>query len=122
MNKLLPYSSLRQAGNLYFASGQIGIDPVTRRALPGIAEQTHQVLKNLDTVLHSVGLGLNSVVKTTVFLKNIDDFVAVNTIYAEYFAEPMPARSCVEVSALPGVGATELLIEIEAIAVKDNQG
>ncbi len=117
MNNLLPYSTIRQAGDFYFASGQIGIDPDTKRALSDVSSQTHQVLKNLEAVLATVSLSLASVVKTTVYLKNIDDFVMVNEIYASYFKEPFPARACVEVSALPKVGSTELLIEIEAVAM-----
>ena len=108
-----PYSQAIQVGNLVFASGQIPINPLTGNIVEGgIREQTHQVLANVKAVLEAAGLSLGNVVKTTVFLADINDFAEVNTIYGTYFTEPYPARSAVSVKALPK-GA---LIEIEVVA------
>ena len=108
-----PYSQAIQAGNLVFASGQIPINPQTGAIVEGgIREQTHQALANVKAVLEAAGLSLSNVVKTTVFLADINDFAEVNAIYGTYFTEPYPARSAVSVKALPK-GA---LIEIEVIA------
>lgn len=109
-----PYVHAVEAGEMIFTSGQLGLDPVTGELPEGVEAQTHQSLKNLGAVLEAAGSDFNHVVKTTVFLDNIDDFATVNAIYAEYFAEEAPARSCVEVAKLPKGG----LVEIEAIAVK----
>lgn len=107
-----PYSQAVKTGDLMFMSGQIPLDPATMEIVPGcVACQTEQVLKNMQAILGSQGLSLANVVKTTVFITNMGDFGAVNEVYAKYFAEKAPARSCVEVSALPK-GA---LVEIEAI-------
>ncbi|NLJ90114.1 MAG: RidA family protein [Clostridiales bacterium] len=111
-----PYVHARKAGNMYFISGQLGIDPSTRKLVEGVRAQTHQSLKNLGEVLKEAGLDYTDVVKTTVFLDNIDDFAIVNEIYAEYFTGVAPARSCVEVAKIPAGG----LVEVEAIAVRDN--
>lgn len=108
-----PYSQALKVGNFVFCAGQIGIDPKTGRLKEGIEAQTKQVLENLKAVLQEAGSSLEKVVKTTIFLKNVEDFGRVNEIYAKYFSKNKPARSTVEVSALPK-GA---LIEIEAIAV-----
>ncbi len=117
-----PYSPVKQAGNLYFVSGQVGVHPVTKTAPSDIRAQTRQVLDNLAAVLKTANLDLSHVVKTTLFLNNIDDFAAVNEIYVTYFPEPRPARSCVAIASLPRVaGDTELLIEIEAIAHKEDK-
>lgn len=113
-----PYTPLRQAGRMFFVSGQVGINS-EKMAAEGAAGQTHQALKNMQDVLKTVDLALGNVVKTTIFLKNIDDFAAVNEVYVTYFDEPRPARSCIEVAALPKLTNTELLVEIEAIAYKD---
>ena len=108
-----PYSQAIQAGNLVFASGQIPINPLTGNIVEGgIREQTHQALANVKAILEAAGLSLGNVVKTTVFLADINDFAEVNTIYGTYFTEPYPARSAVSVKALPK-GA---LIEIEVVA------
>lgn len=109
-----PYCHAVQAGDFVFTSGQIGLDPETQNLVEGIEAQTEQVLENLTAVLETVGLTLKDVIKTMVFLNDVNDFVKVNEIYARYFAESKPARSCVEASALPK-GA---LIEIEVIAAK----
>lgn len=109
-----PYVHAVGAENLVFTSGQLGLDPETGLLPEGIEAQTHQALKNLGAVLEAAGLGYQDVVRTMVFLDNMDDFAAVNQIYAEYFQGEAPARSCVEVARLPKGG----LIEIEAIAAK----
>lgn len=109
-----PYSQAVKAGGFIFLSGQIPLDPAKMEIVPGcVSCQTEQVLKNMKAVLESQGLGFADVVKTTVFIKDMGDFAAVNEVYGKYFAEKAPARSCVEVSALPK-GA---LVEIEAIAL-----
>lgn len=110
-----PYVHAVKAGNFVFTSGQIGLIPETGVLAEGIAAQTEQVLKNLGAVLAEVGLTYTDVIKTTVFLDSIDDFAAVNEIYAKYFTGDAPARSCVEVAALPK-GA---LVEIEVVAVAE---
>ncbi len=109
---------VRQAGDLYFMSGQTGIDPETKQAKISIHDQTHQTLKNLEAVLKSANLSLGNIVKTTVFLNNMDDYAAVNEIYVNYFTGIPPARSCVEVSGFPRIGDNKILIEIEAVAYK----
>lgn len=109
-----PYSQGINVGNMYFFSGQIPLDPETGIMAEGIEAQSHQALKNVQGLLKSQGMDFSNVVKTTVFLDNMDDFTTVNDIYATYFVEPFPARSAVEVAKLPK-GA---LIEIEVIAVK----
>ncbi len=108
-----PYSQAVLAGNMLFISGQIPIDPKTGSfAGTTIEEQAEQVFKNIEAILTSCGHDLTSVVKTTVFLNNMENFAKVNEIYANFFKSDCPARSAVEVSALPK-GA---LIECEAIA------
>jgi 2-iminobutanoate/2-iminopropanoate deaminase len=109
-----PYSQAVKVKSLVFVSGQIPVRPETGQVVEGgIEPQTHQVLKNLSAVLNKAGSGLGQVVKTTVFLKNLDDFSAFNRVYEEYFREAKPARATVEVARLP----KEVLVEIEAIAV-----
>ena len=110
-----PYVHAVKAGNFVFTSGQIGLIPETGVLAEGIAAQTEQVLKNLGAVLAEVGLTYTDVINTTVLLDSIDDFAAVNEIYAKYFTGDAPARSCVEVAALPK-GA---LVEIEVVAVAE---
>ena len=108
-----PYSQAVRAGDLLFLSGQIPLDPATGQITPGgIAEQTHQVLKNLRAVLKAAGSDLDRSVKTTVFLKNMNDFAAMNEVYAKHVGDRPPARSTVQISGLPS-GA---LVEIEAVA------
>lgn len=109
-----PYSQGINVGNMYFFSGQIPLDPETGTMAEGIEAQSHQAFKNVKGLLESQGMDFSNVVKTTVFLDNMDDFTTVNDIYATYFVEPYPARSAVEVAKLPK-GA---LIEVEVIAVK----
>ena len=109
-----PYCHAVEAGNFVFTSGQIGLNPETQELQEGIEAQTKQVLENLKAVLAAADLTLNDVIKTMVFLDDVNDFALVNGIYEEAFGDNKPARSCVEVAALPK-GA---LIEIEVIAVK----
>jgi 2-iminobutanoate/2-iminopropanoate deaminase len=109
-----PYSQAIRTENLVFTAGQIGLVPATMEIVEGgIAAQTRQVLTNLKHVLEAADSGLNFVVKTTVFLQNMEDFVAMNAVYAEFFPENPPARSTIAVAALPK-GA---LVEIECIAL-----
>ena len=108
-----PYSQAIQVGNLVYTSGQIPIDPATGIfAEGGIKEQTRQSLTNVKAILEQVGLTMSNVVKTTVFMADMNDFAEMNSIYAEFFTEPYPARSAVAVKTLPK-GA---LVEIEVIA------
>lgn len=110
-----PYSQAIEANGLVFVSGQIPLDPATGAFVPGGVEaQAEQSLKNLKAVLEAAGCSLADVVKTTVFLTNMGDFAAVNEMYARFFTAECPARSAVQVGALPK-GA---LVEIEAIAAK----
>ena len=110
-----PYSQGISFGNMVITSGQIPIDVTTGAfAEGGIAGQTRQSLKNVEAVLAAAGLTLENVVKTTVFLKDMNDFAAMNEVYATFFPQNPPARSAVEVARLP----KDALIEIEAIAVK----
>lgn len=107
-----PYSQAQIVGNLVFCSGQIPIIPETGEIADGLEAQANQVFKNISALLAAAGTDLGHVVKTTVFIRHMDDFAAVNAIYAEYFTEPFPARSCVEVSHLP----KDVLLECEVIA------
>jgi 2-iminobutanoate/2-iminopropanoate deaminase len=115
-----PYTPIRRAGNLYFVSGQIGIDMDTKQAVTDVAKQTHQAMQNLQNVLSTTSLDMSDVVKTTVFLADMDDFAAMNEVYETYFDAPRPARSAVAVKELPRVaGDTRLLVEIEAVAYRE---
>jgi 2-iminobutanoate/2-iminopropanoate deaminase len=108
-----PYSQAVQYGNLLFTSGQIAIDPETNEILYGtVEEQSNLVLENLKAVLTAAGSSLNNVIKTTIFLKDMNDFAKVNEAYSKYFGESKPARSTVEVSCLP----KNVLVEIDCIA------
>ena len=108
-----PYSQAIQVGNLVYTSGQIPIDPATGAFVEGgIKEQTRQSLTNVKAILEEVGLTMSNVVKTTVFMADMNDFADMNSVYAEFFTEPYPARSAVAVKTLPK-GA---LVEIEVIA------
>lgn len=111
-----PYSQGIQTGNLYYLSGQLGLNPETGKMVEGgVQEQAKQAFENIKAVLNSEGLSLSNVVKVLVLLSDINDFVAVNEVYATYFEEPYPARSAFAVAALPLGG----LIEIEVIAEKN---
>ncbi len=111
-----PYAQGVRAGNLIFTAGQIALDPSTGQAVAGgIKEQTTRVLENLKAILEAGGSSLGQVVKTTVFLKDFNDFAAMNAVYATYFgadSDTLPARTTVEVARLP----RDLLVEIEAVA------
>jgi len=108
-----PYSQAVRLGNLVFTSGQIPADPASGEIVPGGVEaQARQALKNLGEVLSASGVSLDNVLKTTLFIKNMDDFALINKVYAEFFNSQPPARSCVEVARLP----KDVLIEIEAVA------
>jgi 2-iminobutanoate/2-iminopropanoate deaminase len=108
-----PYSQAIRTGDLVFVAGQIPLDPVSGAMPDEIAEQTRVVLQSIEAVLAAAGASLADVVKTTVFLADLDDFAAMNEVYASFFPDEPPARACVEVRRLPkGAG-----VEIEAIAV-----
>ena len=110
-----PYSQAIKAGNLLFASGQIHLEPKSGTLVSGsIEDQTRQALENVKAILVAAGCQLEAVVKATVFIKNMDDFSKINSVYAEYFPVNPPARSCVEVARLP----KDVKLEIEAIAVR----
>ena len=110
-----PYSQAIEVGNMVFASGQIPLDPVTGKFPEGeIKEQTRQSILNAQNILKEAGTDLSHVVKTTVFLADMNDFSGMNEVYAEFFKEPFPARSAVAVKTLPK-GA---IVEIECIAIK----
>jgi 2-iminobutanoate/2-iminopropanoate deaminase len=109
-----PYSHAVKAGNFYFCSGQTPLDPETMKLVGSdISEQTQRVLENIKLVLHGLGLTLNNVVKTTVFLKTMEDFAGMNAVYAEAFGTHKPARSTIAVKQNP----LDALVEIECIAV-----
>jgi len=111
-----PYSQAIKIGNLLFTAGQIAINPKTSQVEETTIEgQTKQVLLNLKAILEAGGSSLNKVAKTTVFLKNMNDFVAMNGVYAEFFTDAPPARSSIEVARLP----KDVLVEIECIALVD---
>ena len=113
-----PYSQAVRAGNLIFASGQIPIDPATGEFVSDeITEQTEQVLRNISAVFEAAGASLNQVVKTTVFLADMDDFTAMNDVYARFFGEHRPARATVQAARLP----RDAKVEIEAIAWVDSK-
>ena len=109
-----PYCHAKLAGNTLYCSGQLGLVPETDALAEGVEAQAKQALENLGVILKEAGMDFSDVVKTTVFLADINDFAAINAIYADYFKVEPPARSCVEVAALPKGG----LFEVEAVAVK----
>ena len=108
-----PYSQAIQIGQLLFTSGQVPIDPETGAIVEGgIQEQARQSLNNIKAILNAAGTNMGAVVKTTVFLQDMNDFAAMNEVYAQFFQEPYPARSAVQVGRLP----KDALVEIEAVA------
>lgn len=109
-----PYSHAMMGGNVLYTSGQLGLNPADGSLPEGVEAQAKQALDNLGAVLNEAGMDFCDVVKTTVFLANMADFAAINKIYADYFKGDCPARSCIQVAALPKAA----LFEIEAIAVK----
>jgi len=109
-----PYSQAIRANGFVFVSGQVAMDPATQQVITGdVAAQTDRVLKNLSAILRAAGTGLEKVVRSTVFLKNMGDFAAMNEVYGHYFASTPPARSTVEVARLP----KDVLVEIDVIAL-----
>ncbi|WP_430495345.1 RidA family protein [Rossellomorea marisflavi] len=108
-----PYSQGIVVNNLFYSSGQIPLTPEGMMVEGDVQAQTHQVFRNLQAVLKEAGASLESVVKATMFIKNMDDFGAINEVYGEYFSSHKPARSCVEVAKLP----KDALVEIEVIAL-----
>ena len=109
-----PYSQAIRVGNLVYTSGVIPVDPATGAIAEGSAAQAEQAFMNLTNLLEAAGTDASKVVKTTVFIKEMNDFGAINEVYADFFQAPFPARSCVEVARLP----KDVMLEIEAIAMK----
>ena len=110
-----PYSQAIKANGFVFTSGQIAIDPATQHVIVGdVAAQTDRVLRNLSEILEAAGSGLGKVVRATVFLKDMNDFAAMNNVYGKYFSSVPPARSTVEVARLP----RDVLVEIDVIALE----
>ena len=109
-----PYVQAILAGNTLFSSGQLGLVPATGELPEGVEAQTRQSLANVQAILDEAGFAKSDVVKTTVFIRDMSDFATVNAIYADFFGDSRPARSCVEVARLPKDG----LVEIEFVAVK----
>ena len=109
-----PYSQAIKANGLVFVSGQVAFDPATQQIIEGdVAAQTERVLRNLEAILKAAGTSLERAVKTTVFLKNMSDFAAMNEVYARHFSNQPPARSTVEVARLP----KDVLVEIDVISL-----
>ncbi|MBE5903848.1 MULTISPECIES: RidA family protein [Pseudobutyrivibrio] len=109
-----PYSQAIEVNGMVYTSGIIPVDPATGEIPEGAAAQADRVFKSMTALLESAGTSMKNVVKTTVFIKNMDDFAAINEVYAKYFPEPFPARSCIEVARIP----KDVLLEAEAIATK----
>ncbi len=109
-----PYSQAIEVNGMIYTSGMIPVIPATGEIVEGIEAQAKQALTNVKNLLESVGSGMDKVVKTTVFIKEMNDFAAVNAVYATFFTGTFPSRSCVEVARLP----KDVLIEVEAIALK----
>lgn len=107
-----PYSQAIITNGFVFASGQIPIIPETGALAEGLEAQAHQVFKNVTELLSAAGTDISRTVKTTVFIKDMNDFAAINTVYSQYFSTPFPARSCVEVARLP----KDVLLECEVVA------
>ncbi len=106
-----PYSQAIKVGNLLFTSGQIPLNPETSEIPEGVEAQAEQAFTNVKNLIEASGASIDNTVKTVVFIQNMDDFAKINEIYAKYFTEPYPARSCVEVAKLP----KGVLLEVEAI-------
>lgn len=106
-----PYSQAIKVGGFLFTSGQIPVDPATGNIPEGVEAQARQAMTNVKNLIEVSGASVDKVVKTTVFIKNMNDFAKINEIYAEFFTEPYPARSCVEVARLP----KDVLLEVESI-------
>ena len=111
-----PYSQAVRVGAALYTSGQLGLDPATGTLPEGVEAQTRQSLTNIGAILDAAGYAVADVVKTTVFIRSMDDFARVNAVYSAFFGDHKPARSCVEVSRLPKDG----LVEIAVVAVKQD--
>ena len=109
-----PYSQAIEVNNMVYTSGVIPVDPATGVIPEGVEAQAKQALSNLKNLIEAAGADISQVIKTTVFIKEMNDFAKINEIYATYFTEPFPARSCVEVARLP----KDVLLEIEAVVAK----
>ena len=109
-----PYSQAIEVNGMVYTSGIIPVDPATGNIPEGSVAQAEQAFLNMKNLLEAAGTDISQVVKTTVFIKEMNDFGAINEVYAKYFTEPYPSRSCVEVARLP----TDVMLEIEAIALK----
>ena len=109
-----PYSQAIEVNGMVYTSGIIPVDPATRNIPEGSVAQAEQAFLNMKNLLEAAGTDISQVVKTTVFIKEMNDFGAINEVYAKYFTEPYPSRSCVEVARLP----KDVMLEIEAIALK----
>ncbi len=109
-----PYSQAIEVNGMVYTSGIIPVDPATGEIPEGAAAQADRVFKSMSSLLEAAGTSMANVVKTTVFIKNMNDFAAINEVYAKYFPEPFPARSCIEVARIP----KDVLLEAEAIAIK----
>ena len=109
-----PYSQANEVNGMVYTSGIIPVDPATGEIPTGAAAQADRVFKSMSALLEAAGTSMSNVVKTTVFIKNMNDFAAINEVYAKYFPEPFPARSCIEVARIP----KDVLLEAEAIAIK----
>ena len=110
-----PYSQAVEVNGMVYTSGIIPVDPATGNIPEGSVAQAEQAFTNMKHLLETAGTGMDQVVKTTVFIKEMNDFGAINEVYAQYFSEPFPSRSCVEVARLP----KDVMLEIEAIALKE---
>ena len=108
-----PYSQATRVGGTVFTSGQLGLDPATGKLAQGVRAQAEQAMRNLGEILAAAGLGYGDIVKTVIFVQDLADFKTVNEVYASFFEGDYPARSCVQVAALPMGG----LVEIEAVAL-----
>ena len=109
-----PYSQAIEVNGMVYTSGIIPVDPATGEIPEGAAAQADRVFKSMTALLEAAGSSMKNVVKTTVFIKNMEDFAAINEVYAKYFPEPFPARSSIEVARIP----KDVLLEAEAIAIK----
>ena len=109
-----PYSQAIKVNGMVYTSGVIPVDPATGNIPEGSAAQAEQAFSNLSNLIAAAGSSMDKVVKTTVFIKEMNDFGAINEVYAKYFPEPYPARSCVEVARLP----KDVMLEVEAIALR----
>lgn len=116
MSSFGPYSPIYKTGNIFFVSGQVGVNPENGRSAPNLKEQTKQALENMKSLLKSERLSMSNIAKTTVYLTDMGEFVEMNEVYESFFDTPRPARSTVAVKELPRVGTNTLKVEKEATA------